>query len=79
MGESNVPPAPSSILVPLDHAYDALSELVSHFRNEMLRRGIRELPAREWAESFRDWIDPYEFEEDYGRLMEFFANEEKRT
>jgi len=52
-------------LVPLSHAYDALGDLVSRFHNDMLRAGVKELPAKEWAEKFRSWIDAYDFERQY--------------
>ncbi len=52
-------------LMPLDHAYDALSDLVRQFHNRMRRQGIKEMPATEWADEFRAWIDVYDFERQY--------------
>ena len=46
----------------LAEATDVLGDFVVRFHNEMLRGGVKELPAREWAERFRDWRDAYEFE-----------------
>ncbi len=52
-------------LMSLAHAHDALADLPTDFHNFMLRSGIKELPAKQWAEEFRSWIDVYEFERRY--------------
>ncbi len=52
-------------LMPLAHAADALDNLVVQFCNEMRRSGIMEMPAKDWAVAFRDWISEYDFERQY--------------
>lgn len=51
--------------IPLAHAHDALSDCVDQFHNEMLRRGIKELPPDEWAKEFRDWLLDFDMERHY--------------
>lgn len=63
----------SSDLMPLSHAHDALSDLVSRFHNDMLRRGTTELLPRDWVEEFRVWLDPYGFEADYESTKKWLA------
>jgi hypothetical protein len=55
--------------MPLAHACDALGDLAMQFHNEMLRRGIKEMPARQWASEFRSWIDAYDFERQYKQAL----------
>ncbi len=57
-------------MMSLAYAHDALSEQVSQFHNEMLGRGIKELPAREWVDEFRSWLDKYEFERQHAEWPE---------
>jgi hypothetical protein len=61
--------------MPLSHAHSALGDLVSQFHNEMLRRGIKEMPAKDWAEEFRGWIDAYEFERKYEETLKWLSKE----
>lgn len=60
-------------MMPLDHAHDALGDMVSQFHNYMLRRGIKELPPMEWVEEFRSWLDPYDFERRYAETLKWLA------
>ncbi len=59
--------------MPLDHAHDALGDMVSQFHNHMLRRGIKVLPAREWAEEFRSWLNAYDFERQYTARLKWLG------
>jgi len=61
-------------LMPLAHAHDALGDLVSQFHNEMLRQGIKEMPARKWVEEFRSWIDAYDFERQYAETLKSLSD-----
>ena len=66
-------------LMPLDHAHDALGDLVRQFHNEMLRRGVKEMPAREWANEFRGWIDSYDFERQYQETLAHIETVDRAT
>ena len=69
----NPDPSPKEMMMPLEHAHDALGDCVSRFHNEMLRRGIKQLPSRKWVEEFRSFLDACEFERDYREISEFLA------
>ncbi len=58
----------------LAQATDGLDDLVIQFHNEMLRRGVKEMPAREWAEEFRSWINPYDFERQYQETLKWLSS-----
>lgn len=58
----------------LDQANDALEDAVMRFHNEMVRRGVKEMLPTQWARSFQDWFDPYEFEKDWKRTEEWLAS-----
>ena len=66
-------------LMPLAHAHDALGDFVSRFHNEMLRRGIKEMTARQWGEEFRSWFSVYEFEDHYEDVCKWLAAEERQS
>lgn len=65
-------------LMPLDHAYDALSDAVTRFHNEMLRCGIKSLPPLEWAKEFASWFSPYDFAEQYRCTLKNLAEWDRR-
>jgi hypothetical protein len=62
-------------LMPLAHAHDALGDQVRQFHNEMLHRGVKELPAREWVDEFRSWLDKYKFEQQYAETLKWLKEE----
>jgi len=59
--------------MPLAHACDALRDYVTQFHNDMLRRGIKELPPSEWIEEFRSWLNRYDFERQYAETLKQVA------
>lgn len=70
MADTKPGPVP---IMPLAHAHDALGDQVSRFHNDCLRRGITELPPREWVEEFRSWLDAYEFERQYAETLKWLG------
>lgn len=65
-------------LMPLDHAREELEWVVMDFRNEMLRRGFKELPPREWVEEFRSWLNAADFEREYEERQKWLAELDAR-
>ena len=61
---------PDEAAMSLAHAYDALSDEVSRFHNEMLRQGVTMLRPREWVSEFRSWLNEYEFERRHSETLE---------
>lgn len=66
-------------MMPLAHAHDALEDMVMHFYNEMLRRGVKEMTPLEWGEAFRSWFSPCEFVSNYERTMKWLAEHDARA
>jgi len=54
--------------MPLAHARDALSDCVDKFHNEMLRRGVTELPPDKWVDEFRDWLPGFDMDRHYAEV-----------
>lgn len=60
-------------MMPLAHAQDELEKAVLRFHNEMQRRGIKELPPREWAVHFRIWFDEDAFAREHEETLRWLA------
>ena len=55
--------------MPIDRMYDALCDEVTHFRNEMLRRGVKSAEPEKWINEFLHWLDEWDFECRYAETL----------